>query len=407
MKSRRGTSVGRVLVVVTASALSIGAAVSAATAAAAQQGLANFNAVASAEGTRITVVASGAVLTDTVADVGSPVAQAQLDSFGGSTAFGSVLYPGDLVVTAPGLVAGASGGQANLPAYPIIAIASTSGAPSSRMDAPGSSAQADAVPTHATGRSTNGSSTQSGGTATITSAAEAVLDDAGSVSVTAGSDITSLTIGPLTLGSVRSKASAVLGTDGSVTKTANFDASAASVGGVPVAITPEGLNASAPLQRLLDQAGLSVRYLEQQETDGGIISAGLAVTRRQDLPGSITPVVVVYTFGRTVANVSGHPGNAPGNAPLNVPASEAPTVSAPPAAAPARPAVAPRSPPPAGAPTGATPRAASGVSTTPIASREVGRFDTRAFYLVLVEAALLAGMVLELFRHFGVRLLWS
>jgi hypothetical protein len=390
--------------VVVVGALSTAAAVSAAAAPAAQGSLGNFTAVASAEGTRTTVLASGAVLTDTVADAGSPVAQAQLDSLGGSAAFGSVLYPGDLVVTAPGLVAGATGGKANLPAYPLIASASTNGAPSSKMDAPGSSAQADASPTHATGRSTNGSSTQAGGTATVTSKADAVVDDAGSVSVTAGSDITSFTVGPLTLGSVQSTARAVLSTDGRVTKAATFDASAATVAGAPVTITPKGLNASAPLQSILDRAGISVRYLDQQETDGGIISAGLAVTKRQDLPGTITPVAVVYTFGRTAANVSGQAGDSAGDATSTIAPSSGPTTTGSSSAGtPVAKSFAPQSAP------AAAPARASVTSASPksAAAREIGRFDTKAFYLVLVVAALLGGMAVEFIRHFGVRLLWT
>jgi len=47
----------------------------------------------------------------TIADAGTPVSQAQLDSIGNAVAYGSVAYPGDVVVTAPGLVAGVTNGQ--------------------------------------------------------------------------------------------------------------------------------------------------------------------------------------------------------------------------------------------------------------------------------------------------------
>ena len=62
-----------------------------------------FRGVAAAEGVRIGVVGGGAPVTNQVVDGASPIAQAALDSTAGSSALGSVAYPGDLVVTAPGL----------------------------------------------------------------------------------------------------------------------------------------------------------------------------------------------------------------------------------------------------------------------------------------------------------------
>jgi hypothetical protein len=78
-----------------------------------------FGAVAAADAVRVTWIVPHAPASDTVLDAGGPSAQATLDSIGGSQAFASFPYPGENAVTAPALVAGASGGQINLPAYPF------------------------------------------------------------------------------------------------------------------------------------------------------------------------------------------------------------------------------------------------------------------------------------------------
>ena len=110
-------------------------------------GQAGFRGSASAEGVRTGVVAAGAPLTNQVVDGASPISQAAVDSTSGSTALASTAYPGDLIITAPGLVAGFSGGKTSgtLPEYPLIAAAGSTGRPEAKADAPGSSMRASGV----------------------------------------------------------------------------------------------------------------------------------------------------------------------------------------------------------------------------------------------------------------------
>src|SRR5439155_15890184 len=61
---------------------------------------------------------------------------------------------------------------------------------------------------------------------------------------------------------------------------------------------------ASPLQSVLDGAGIAVRVVRAEKTDDGIVSAGLVVTRSQDLPAAISPATVTYVFGRAAAGVS-------------------------------------------------------------------------------------------------------
>src|SRR5262249_5361966 len=73
---------------------------------AAQAAPAGFGASSSAFGARVTMNISKAPLVPNIVDGGGPLAQTPLDSLGTSVALASFPYPGDVVLTLPGLVAG-------------------------------------------------------------------------------------------------------------------------------------------------------------------------------------------------------------------------------------------------------------------------------------------------------------
>ena len=75
----------------------------------------SFTALAAAEGIRVSPYAGGAPVANEPVELGVPVAQAIFDSLGTSQSFSSAVYPGDLLVSLPGLVAGVSGGQLTCP----------------------------------------------------------------------------------------------------------------------------------------------------------------------------------------------------------------------------------------------------------------------------------------------------
>jgi hypothetical protein len=378
-------------------------------------GQGSFRGTASAEGVRVGVLAGGAPVSSQVVDGASPIAQAALDSTIGSSAFASVLYPGDTVVTAPGLAAGFSGGATSdvIPQYPLIAIAGSTTVPESKAEAPGSSMRAE-------GSDRRGSATAATGTgqgaATFTTAATSELSDDDTVVASAASEAVGLAAGPLQLGKVTARSLARRSPSGTLERESTFEATGMAVDGTAVRLTPDGLMvgetnvpvSASPLQPVLDAAKVSLRYIAEQETEDGVVSAGLVVTRAQDLPGSVTPVEVSYTLGRAAAAVSGValPSEVlEGLAtpiPIDVQPEEPATagVAAAEAEAPgfsgvSVPEVAAQ--PTGGLPAGGGPPAA--VRRTISEGGPVGLFDATSLYLVLVVGALAAGAVLEFMRR--------
>lgn len=373
---------------------------------AAAEDLATFRATASAEGVRVGLVANGAPVTNHVIDLAGPVAQAVVDSTTGSSALGSVAYPGDLVVTAPGLLAGLSGGQTSgvVPPYPLIAVAGSTGEPESTVDGPGSSMRAAGDARQAEASATTGAGAEVGAAATIGARARVEVDD-DTVTATASSEASSVTIGPLVLGHVvaRSTATAAPGED--VQRRSSFEVIGVSIAGVDLRITADGLVVAGTAQAvpmatataILDGAGISMRWIDEEETADGVVSAGLVVTREQELPAAVTPVTTSFTFGRAAASVSSLPISFP-----------EPTPPRPEGSVPApTPVVAG-----AGGGSGASPPGTMGdaPSVQPAAHDSAGAailFDLTTLYLVLVVGAASAGAVLELLRHQGVRLPWT
>lgn len=378
---------------------------------------ASFRAVASSEGIRTTVSARGAPLSDRVLDSASPLAQVELDSARGTTALASALYPGDLVVTAPGLVAGFTGGDASgvVPEYPLIAIAGSTTQPESRADGPGTSMQASTDSRRATAVVTTGTgATDSGVRSSIVTDAEALIDDNGEVRAAGSTDVNGITIGPLSIARVLSHAQATLGTDGDLTRTSSFEITGISVAGIAAKLTPDGLVvadtttplASDALQPILDDSGLDVDVIQEERTDDGVVSGGLTITRSQELPGAVTPATVTHTFGRVAVHLSTTA------LPASV-AAHAPSAAEPPAAVgqaqpPARGASSTGQSTSAQPPTPLADPDASAEATTPVPARfATDLFDMTTFYLVLVAAAAAGGTILELLRHLGVRLTWN
>jgi hypothetical protein len=417
-----------------------------------------FRGVAAAEGVRIGVTAVGAPVTNSVVDGASPIAQAAIDSTSGSSALASVAYPGDLVVTTPGLLAGVSGGQlSGVPPYPLLATAGSTTTPEQKVEGPGSTMRAAATARRAEATARSGAAPPSeGGPAPAWVTASFVeADDTGVVTSLAQSEVAGVTTGPLVLGRVVARSVVRRAPGAEPVRETSFEATGVSIGGRGVALTPAGLVvggtttpvSASPLQAVLDGAGVSVRPLAAETTADGVVSAGLVVSRTQDLPTAISPVTVSYTFGRALAAVSPAPlpdiGSGDVAAPVTDPTSAAATPGgrtgdtdgpgdAPlPATAPGPGAITPRlptagsggpiagigGPAAGGAPAtgsgaaeaaGSASEAASGRAPTAevtVPIRQVGSrlFDLSTIYLLLVAAAATAGGVIQLVRRPGVR----
>jgi hypothetical protein len=274
-----------------------------------------FRGVAAAEGIRVGVSAVGAPVTNNVVDGASPIAQAAVDSTSGSSALASVAYPGDVVVTTPGLLAGVSGGQlSGVPPYPLIATAGSTTIPEQKVEGPGSAMRAAAKDrrAEATARSGVAPPTEEGRAPAWATSSFVEADGAGVVTSLALSDVTGVAIGPLTLGRVTARSAVRRAPGADPSRETSFAATGLMVGETAVALTPDGLvvagtttpASASPLQPVLDAAAVSVRPLNAETTPDGVVSAGLVVTRTQELPTAISPVTVSYTFGRALAAVS-------------------------------------------------------------------------------------------------------
>lgn len=274
-----------------------------------------FRGVAAAEGVRVGVSAVGAPVTNSVVDGAGPIAQAAVDSTSGSSALASVAYPGDVVVTMPGLLAGVSGGQlSGVPPYPLIATAGSTTTPGQKVDGPGSTMRAAAADrrAEATARSGPAPLAEGGPAPAWATSSFVEVDDTGVVTSLALSDVTGVTIGPLTLGRVVARSAVRRAPGAGPERETDFAATGLMIGDAAVALTPAGLVlagtttpvSASPLQPVLDGAGISVRSLAVETTPDGVVSAGLVVTRSQELPTAISPVTVTYTFGRALAAVS-------------------------------------------------------------------------------------------------------
>ena len=274
-----------------------------------------FRGVAAAEGIRVGVSAVGAPVTNNVVDGASPIAQAAVDSTSGSSALASVAYPGDVVVTTPGLLAGVSGGQlSGVPPYPLIATAGSTTTPEQAVEGPGSTMRAAAADRKAEAIARSGAAplAEGGPAPAWVTSSTVEAHDAGVVTSTAASEVTGVTIGPVAFGRVTARSLVRRAPGADPTRETSFEATGVTIAGTAVALTPAGLVvagtttpvSASPLQPVLDGAGVSVRPLAAETTPDGVVSAGLVVSRTQELPTAISPVTVSYTFGRALAAVS-------------------------------------------------------------------------------------------------------
>lgn len=409
---------------------------------------ASFTARASAEGVRLSTYAGGAPVSNEPAEVGSPVTEATLDSLGTSQAYASALYPGTLLVSLPGLIAGVSNGQLTPPNYPLIAVSDRQTAPERQVAAPGVTMRASSSDTRSVATAVVGS--------VIATATTEV--DGGRVSSTSQSEVVGLTSDLLKIGNLRSRASVVLEADGTIQRSSTFEVSGLEVAGKRIALDRGGLVIAdqkvAPptadaLEKALAPAGVQLRLLDSVETPQGIIGEGLELSVTRDIGGSVTPVTLRLRFGRALATV-GRTGSDLVGAPLPpepapasatqgsaTPASTAPASSGPSPADAAASSETPR--PPAfpgpgatapvfgegesgsGVPSGAHVPSPGGVApAAPGPAPEAAfaparpanrlrlanaatRFDTRKLYLGLAAIAALAGGGVFLVARFGVR----
>lgn len=292
-----------------------------------------FEAAGGSELVRVGIRPDPSIVFDQPVDLGGAVAQARVNSLGVSTAYASTPFPGDAAVQLPGLTAGFSNGQINLPEYPLYVSSDYPSAPERR-------AQAGALSLEAT-------SQQTGSRSTVT---DGVNRSDVRVSIGAGDVVTATAetvLGYVKLGSflsidgLRSTASATLTPGGARQRSSALSVGALVVAGQKVGATPDQLaaigDATSGLEGTLDQLaaqGVHISYLKPTEGEDGVTSAALAVSWTAPVPNYGTATVTAL-LGRTFVHVSNQPleGSGPpslGDVVAPPPSTSAPTDSPPP-----------------------------------------------------------------------------
>jgi hypothetical protein len=273
-----------------------------------------YTATAEARLLAIDVTTSPPILFDPLFDGGVAVAQAQIDSLGGTSAFASDPYPGGTVIGLPGLLTSFAPGVPALPDFPLI-VSSNQARPSAHVEAGPLVLDAQSVRDASSGRVTDGAASSQ-----ATTRADA---DSGRVHAHAETALPSLQLGPsLSLNGLRSAADVSKTPSGALERSATFEVASLSILGQRVVVTPTGLNILgtdvplgidtssllATLLGSLSHQGITIEFLPPIEVPNGVTSAGLRITTEQapppDLASGVESFRVQVTLGRASAFVT-------------------------------------------------------------------------------------------------------
>lgn len=373
--------------------------------------LVTFAVDAGADGVRTSVEVPGAPLTSQVADTAGPISTAMVNGLGESRALASLPYPGDTPTSLPNLLFPLVG-LPTPPPYPLMATSEHPSRPASSVEGPNGSlsARSDADSSEATATAEDDGADGGNGRSSTSAAAVVARDDA-VVTAEATSTTESETYagGAFRVGRVHATAFVRRPLSGTPVVRSSFSAEGVTVGDAGVEVTPEGIlvpGAATPVPDTsgqapaLDEAGVFMRYVEPEEVEGGVVSAGLVVTVETPTPSG-TRTRTTYTFGRAraVATATAEEGGRP-------PPPTTTTVTTPESATPP---VVPDWTPPApeqpAAAVAAPVRGAVPASTT----RTVDPLTLSAasFYLVLVVAAAVVTAASLAVRLSRVRTTWT
>jgi hypothetical protein len=380
----------------------------------AQSELGSFDAVAGADGVRVSGLVPGAPLSPQVVDKATPVAQALVNGLGESRAFAFAPYPGDNALSLPGTLFPLVGLPAP-PSYPLMAASESPTQPESTISQPGLTLAAKSDELASTAKATVGGDAGANAVGRAMTSAGAKADrETGEVVAEAASTVESATFeGVLRIGATHATAKVVQPPTGPAKLEASFSAEGVTIAGTTVGVTDKGFvlpgsTAAVPdtsgLSPVLDQAGISMVFLEPVVGEYSVVSGGLVVTVPVALPDR-DPVLTTYTFGRASASAQ---GVVAGVVPIDDSTDVPPTPdgsgsvlgsgSSPGAVA------SPSLPGPTGEGGSVVPPSAAAPAA---AQRAVPMASAVSFYLVLVAAAVVAATGAVLVRLFGVRLLWT
>lgn len=268
--------------------------------------------VASASGMRATYTVPDYVVVSEFFDGGGPVAQANVDTTGKATGFGSLPYPGENAVTAPGLLTFASG--VPVPGYPFYVRADHPVTPTAETKDPSGTYTLKATADQ--GKASGSALFLFGGASPVsrsTADSTGVLDGEGKLTMNAlgVSEGLSFGDGALKISSVVSKSVTTYepGSAKPTTKT-ELRIQGAKVGDQPVTIDRDGVHPSGQtvpvpigtgsdsLNQVLSQAGITVKTIAGREVEGGQMGDVLEVTWKHTIPVEGNPKgTFIYRIG--------------------------------------------------------------------------------------------------------------
>lgn len=268
--------------------------------------------VASAAGIRATYTVPDYVVVSEFFDGGGPVAQANVDTTGKATGFGSLPYPGENAVTAPGLLTFATG--VPVPGYPFYVRADHPVTPTAESKDPSGTYALKATADQ--GKAAGSAQFLFGGASPVTRStadSSGVLDADGKLTMTAVGITEGLSFadGALKISSIvsRSVTRYEPGADKPVTKT-ELQIQGAKVGDQPVTIDRDGVHRSGQtvpvpvgtgaesVNQALAEAGITVKTMAGREIEGGQTGDMLEVTWKHTIPVEGNPKgTFIYRIG--------------------------------------------------------------------------------------------------------------
>jgi hypothetical protein len=275
----------------------------------------SFTARAEAQGVNIRYGIANFLVVENYIDSGGPASAALLASVGTSESFASLPYPGPIAVGYPGYVALVFGSAP--PGYPLYASSTYPGTTEQNVTDPSGaySLQSKAEERHSWG---DARLTPGGGEpeTSLARASSDVTSAGGKLTATATSSNEGVTIGTLSIGSIRSVSRTTYGSgDESAVTTTDLALEGGRSGDMTFSFGRDGLQVAQQgvplpaaggleaLNQSLAPAGISVRFVEPRVTDDGAQAASFEVIHKADVPGA-GPGTFRIRFGGAASSIA-------------------------------------------------------------------------------------------------------
>jgi hypothetical protein len=278
-------------------------------------------ALAAADGIRVTVTMEPSILVPELVDLGAPTAQARSDSLGNSASFAAAPFPGDLLLRGPALLLPAAGLPADvIPPFPAVVEAEHPTTPEATLEVPGYRLTATSEDRVSAATASVGNLLAGASALAVTSTATSGVEEDGTVVARSSTSIEGLELAGLSIARIETSASVRARSAEDVEVDGGLAVDLISAAGLDVRVDADGLTVAGshlpirlldfvPLAGLLGVDGLDLELLPEVVSDGSIQSGGLMVRTTTVLAEGIpsvlpagTTVTVELVLGRASAS---------------------------------------------------------------------------------------------------------